>query len=154
MATYADGTTIAEVGDIVKCIKPRLSECYALNGDCTYKVECVFDEYVALDGLSGRNVYSHRFVLIKRIGAVPFKQEPPMNEPLVDLVNHPPHYAGLSPEPVDVIEAWQLEWHEGNAMKYIARAKNKGERVQDLRKAAWYLNRKADVLEKNSARDT
>ena len=78
--------------------------------------------------------------------AVKHEQSPP----LVDLVNHPPHYAALVPEPVDVIEAWQLEWHEGSAVKYIARAKNKGERVQDLRKAAWYLTRKADLIEKNS----
>lgn len=76
--------------------------------------------------------------------------KPEQSPPLVDLVNHPPHYASLSPEPVDVIEAWQLEWHEGNAMKYIARAKSKGERVQDLRKAAWYLNRKADLIEGQS----
>jgi hypothetical protein len=68
----------------------------------------------------------------------------------IDNVNHPPHYTAMQPEPVDVIEAWNLEWHEGNAMKYIARARYKGNRVEDLRKAAWYLLRKVEYLEQQA----
>jgi hypothetical protein len=66
-----------------------------------------------------------------------------------DNVNHPPHYASQKIEAIDVIEALELEFHEGNAFKYIARAKLKGNRIEDLRKAAWYLTRKADYLESN-----
>lgn len=61
----------------------------------------------------------------------------------VDLINQPPHYALLTPEPITVIESWHLGFHLGNAVKYIARAgKKEGAPIlQDLAKAAWYLNR-------------
>lgn len=68
-----------------------------------------------------------------------------------NLINHPPHYADLTPEPIDVIESWQLGFHEANALKYIARARSKGSEEQDLRKAAWYLIRKADKLASKGA---
>jgi hypothetical protein len=53
----------------------------------------------------------------------------------------PRHYRRLSPEPVDVIEAWDLGFHLGNAVKYIARAGHKGDVIEDLSKARWYLDR-------------
>lgn len=65
-----------------------------------------------------------------------------------DQVNHPKHYASLNPEPIDVIEAWGLCFHLGSALKYLARHDRKGSPITDLRKAAWYINRKADILEK------
>lgn len=56
-----------------------------------------------------------------------------------DPVTRPAHYA-LSPEPLDVIEAWGLGYHEGNVVKYITRWRRKNG-VEDLRKAAEYLRR-------------
>lgn len=64
-----------------------------------------------------------------------------------DSVDHPPHYSSLTPEPIDVIEAWQLGFCEGNAVKYIARARYKKRESEDLRKAAWYLLRRAEQLD-------
>jgi hypothetical protein len=58
-----------------------------------------------------------------------------------DAINHPPHYTATSIEPIDVIEAWELGFHLGNAVKYIARAEHKGTQLEDLRKARWYLDR-------------
>ncbi len=58
----------------------------------------------------------------------------------LDMVNHPPHYARLKPEPIDVIEAWRLPYHLGNVVKYIARHDAKGG-IEDLAKARWYLDR-------------
>jgi hypothetical protein len=58
-----------------------------------------------------------------------------------DAVSHPPHYNAGKIEVIDAIEDWELGFHLGNAVKYIARAKHKGTELQDLRKAAWYLNR-------------
>lgn len=66
---------------------------------------------------------------------------------MIDYVNAPPHYANLKPEPIDVIEAWALEFAEGTALAYIARARFKGDEMGDLRKAVWYLNRKIKQLE-------
>lgn len=66
----------------------------------------------------------------------------------LDNVDHPPHYADIGKyEPIDVIEDWDLEYHTGCALKYIARFKHKGKPAEDLRKAAWYLMRYADLLE-------
>lgn len=52
----------------------------------------------------------------------------------------PNHYK-LTPEPVDVINAWGLNFCEGNALKYIARAGCKaGQSAEsDLIKAIDYL---------------
>lgn len=57
-----------------------------------------------------------------------------------DTVTRPKHYAGLTPEPIDVIESWGLGYHEGNVLKYVSRWRAKGG-VEDLRKAAEYLRR-------------
>lgn len=59
-----------------------------------------------------------------------------------DPVNHPAHYtAYVGIEVIDLTE--QLNFNRGNAVKYIARAglKSKQSEVEDLRKAAWYLER-------------
>ena len=59
----------------------------------------------------------------------------------IDPVNHPPHYTFGNIEPIDVIEDWDLGFHLGNALTYIARARHKGSEKQDLDKALWYINR-------------
>jgi hypothetical protein len=58
-----------------------------------------------------------------------------------DRINHPSHYTFSVIEPIDVIEAWGLGFHLGNVLKYVARADYKGSSIEDLKKAAWYLNR-------------
>lgn len=58
-----------------------------------------------------------------------------------DIVNHPPHYKGNGIECIDVIEAFGLGFNLGNAVKYILRAGKKGDRIEDIRKAMWYLER-------------
>jgi len=68
-----------------------------------------------------------------------------------DLVNHPPHYTFGTIEVIEVIEDWDLGYHLGNAVKYIARSPHKGDEIQDLHKARWYLNRHIDNLEKQHA---
>lgn len=58
-----------------------------------------------------------------------------------DVVNQPPHYTFGSVEVIDALEAWDLGFHAGNVVKYVARAKHKGNELQDLKKARWYLER-------------
>lgn len=60
-----------------------------------------------------------------------------------DTVNHPAHYGGEDNpyEAIKVIEAWELDFALGNAVKYIARAGKKGSAKEDLQKARWYLER-------------
>jgi hypothetical protein len=63
----------------------------------------------------------------------------------MNQINNPTHYGGESNpyEAIKVIEAWDLDFHLGNVVKYIARAgkKNPDKRLEDLRKAEWYLQR-------------
>ena len=57
-------------------------------------------------------------------------------------VDHPDYYKTGGIEAIDVIEAWGLGFNLGNVVKYIARAGRKtADSLQDLRKAAWYLDR-------------
>lgn len=68
-----------------------------------------------------------------------------------EKVNHPAHYGGAENpyEAIKIIEAWNLNFCLGNALKYILRAGKKDEnQVQDLEKALWYLNRELSQLKK------
>jgi hypothetical protein len=62
---------------------------------------------------------------------------------MTEHINHPAHYGGADDpyEAIKVIEAWGLGFNLGNAIKYIARADRKGDAIEDLRKARWYLDR-------------
>jgi len=62
---------------------------------------------------------------------------------MAEQVNHPPHYGGEDNtyEAIKVIEAWELGFNLGNAVKYIARADHKGTPIIGLHKARWYLDR-------------
>ena len=62
----------------------------------------------------------------------------PKNE---DVINHPSHYTRGNIEVIDFIEDQQLPYHLGNVIKYIARAGHKGDKLEDLKKARWYLDR-------------
>lgn len=72
-----------------------------------------------------------------------FKDTP--DEP--DMVNHPPHYTRGKVETIDALES-AVEGLEGkeagltwNVIKYMWRWKFKGNPLQDLRKAEFYLKR-------------
>lgn len=65
-----------------------------------------------------------------------------------EKVDHPPHYGGdTTYEHIKVVEAWDLGYVLGNATKYICRAEKKGQRLEDLKKARWYLDYEIQRLE-------
>lgn len=69
-----------------------------------------------------------------------------------DPVDHPSHYTAGGIECIDAIEAAMtteafVGFCRGNAMKYVWRAGLKGDPAEDLRKAAWYLERAAVALD-------
>ena len=68
-----------------------------------------------------------------------------------DNVNHPSHYTSGNIEVIDFIEDQKLDYHLGNAVKYISRAgkKDPAKIVEDLQKAVWYINRKINLLTNN-----
>ena len=80
-------------------------------------------------------------VLVKRADEEQINQPPS----IVD----PPHYRSLTPEPIDVIEAWNLDRYLSNVVKYISRAGEKpgAAEIDDLKKARRWLTRKINKLE-------
>jgi hypothetical protein len=66
-----------------------------------------------------------------------------------DPVNHPTHYTAYQGlEVIDLTE--QMNFNRGNAVKYLCRAglKDPDNEIQDLEKAAWYINREIQRLYK------
>ena len=65
-------------------------------------------------------------------------------------VNHPDHYGGKDNtyEAIKIIEAYDLNFSLGNAIKYIIRAgKKNSNAIEDLEKAKWYVQRQIEFLE-------
>jgi Protein of unknwon function (DUF3310) len=69
-----------------------------------------------------------------------------------ESINHPAHYGGEDNpyEAIKVVEAWSLGFCLGNVVKYVSRAGKKGDPLEDLKKARWYLNREIENLERIS----
>lgn len=64
---------------------------------------------------------------------------------MANTVDHPDHYKAGNLEVIDIIEEFGLDFHLGNAIKYILRAGRKTEDpVEDLEKAVWYIHRFLD----------
>ena len=81
------------------------------------------------------------------ISPEPVKAEPVKAEPVkADPVNHPAHYLAGGIETIDFIEAKKLGYNLGNVVKYITRSGLKGNQLEDLRKAQWYLTREINTL--------
>lgn len=74
-------------------------------------------------------------------------------EPGYDPVTKPEHYTSGGIEVIDFIEAIGVGYHLGNVIKYVSRAGKKSQdtRLQDLKKAQWYLNREIEKEETNNA---
>ena len=61
-----------------------------------------------------------------------------------DPVSHPPHYT-QHPSGVECIRITEhMGFCLGNAVKYIWRADLKGDAIEDLKKARWYIDREIE----------
>ena len=70
-----------------------------------------------------------------------------------ERVNHPAHY-NASPSGIEVIDiAEHLNFCLGNVVKYVLRADHKGNDIEDLEKASWYLNREIARRKDNRGTD-
>lgn len=71
-------------------------------------------------------------VILGRVGVLP------------DPVEHPAHYTN-HPSGVECIQITEhMGFCLGNAIKYIWRADEKGDAIEDLRKAKWYIEREIE----------
>ena len=68
-----------------------------------------------------------------------------MNDP----VNHPVHYTS-HPSGVEAIDITEfMSFCLGNVIKYVMRADYKTDRLEDLQKARWYLEREISREQSN-----
>lgn len=72
---------------------------------------------------------------------------PNISQPVADKFN-PSYYISNGLESINVIEAFDLGFQLGNAVKYILRAGKKDSAIYDLKKARWYLDRQIANLER------
>ena len=96
--------------------------------------------------VTGRLMMARPGPMVEVVGSSPDEASITMIEPQPDPVNHPPHYKAGGIETIDFIEAKKLNYNLGNVVKYITRADLKGNRKQDLEKAAWYLKRELGAV--------
>jgi len=83
----------------------------------------------------------------------PVVTEAPKTKPDADMVNHPAHYCNGDIECWDAMMStfgaeWMRAYANVSAFKYNWRAKHKGKFAEDMRKAAWYNTRAAELEEK------
>lgn len=69
-----------------------------------------------------------------------------------DPVNHPAHYTA-HPSGIECIEVVEeFNFCVGNAVKYLWRAGLKGDAIEDLQKARWYIDREIGRLTERKGR--
>lgn len=95
---------------------------------------------VALASFAGVNTLKEEVTLVSRAGHT--------SQPETAEID-PTHYKALDPEPVDVMDAWDLSRWLAQVVKYVARAGKKpnNDAVTDLKKAHRYLSREIARLE-------
>jgi hypothetical protein len=135
----------ATTSQIAKACKVGTQYVYQVRADAKKRITKSIEEHMD-------NIHAMRLGRPKLRMQASFDREPPtitMEDPRVpqfDNVNHPAHYRAGGIETIDFIEAKDLNYRLGNAVKYITRAKHKGNQLEDLKKAQWYLNREIDKL--------
>lgn len=60
------------------------------------------------------------------------------------------HYKGFAIQPLEFIVANNLDFLQGNVVKYVVRYKDKGG-IEDLKKARHYLDLLIELMEKNES---
>jgi len=71
-----------------------------------------------------------------------------------DSINHPSHYNKGKIEVIEFIEDQDTGYHLSNVLKYVCRSPHKGNEIDDLKKAKWYLERKIKILQGDNANET
>ena len=75
-----------------------------------------------------------------------------------EMVNRPLHYGGADNpyEAIKVIEAWEADFNIGTTLRYLCRCGKKTiggsaeeMRLEDLKKARWYLDREIQNIKKS-----
>jgi hypothetical protein len=137
----------AKAGEVAKATGVDVSYVYAIVSKAKKKaVDTAFQLTQGRRKMRGRPPMRMRTIAL---GLSEFSAKDRMvNTHAKDNVNHPEHYKTGGIETIDFIEAKSLGYHLGNVVKYVTRADHKGNRLEDLKKAQWYLKRAISNLEK------
>ena len=140
---YIASNPRAKAGDVAKALKVSVDSVY----QATYLAKKqAKSKLSSVPSKRGRPIKNLRSKLDRSITELTNK----LNKArIVDAVNHPPHYKAGGIETIDFIEAKSLSYNLGNVVKYITRADHKGNTLEDLKKAQWYLNREIQTMEKS-----
>ena len=65
----------------------------------------------------------------------------------------PDHYKGNRFEAIDIIEDYELGFNLGNVIKYVLRAGKKNDKLEDFKKAEWYIKREIELMERVNRTD-
>lgn len=117
------------------------------------------DSITAMEGtLQGEDMIAKPNVVGIDINGVPINTLPyvpvePINQPkskTTEQVTHPGHYNQNPLECIDAIEGSMSTdefagFLKGNVLKYLWRYKHKGNPIEDLKKAEWYLAKLREV---------
>ena len=63
------------------------------------------------------------------------------------------HYSKHKIQPWDIIDEYNLDYYDGNALKYLLRRKDPTKRVEDLKKAIHYLEKSIQNEENRNKKD-
>ena len=140
MRQYYNGNPTATVNEVAKKFNTTYQTAYMVRREMqnkTPKAKPLTGKFKRIAVFSsGKSITD----MIREQGG-PTDEEMMNAPPKSDPVNHPAHYKVGGIETIDFIEAKALGYHLGNAVKYITRADHKGNRLQDLQKAKWYIDR-------------
>jgi len=137
---YIASNPTAKAGDVAKALKVSVNSVYQTTHLAKKKATPQFKTIVV--STSGKS-----FSPNARMSKALFSDPPQRGTQ--DNVNHPPHYKAGGIETIDFIEAKSLNYNLGNVIKYITRADLKGNKLEDLQKAQWYLNREVQTMRKS-----
>lgn len=116
------------------------------EGDCSGRITCKAEK------VSG----SRNDLRIQFVDDIPEGDTTPINveleeDNLHEQINHPEHYNTGRIEVYDFLRDQKLPYPLANAVKYIARCRFKGQKIEDIKKAIWYLER---YIEESFASDS
>ncbi len=120
----------------------NISELLSISDEAKYQIGEINNNYV-------NEVMSTHYNNIDKVEKNLKSIEDLENETIIEnsMVNHPQHYQSSKIEVIDIIDEFNLDFALGNVVKYILRSEKKGKQLEDLQKAAWYLNHKIKKLE-------
>jgi hypothetical protein len=133
----AEGKTVKEIVAKLKCDASLVYTVRRnLNGKKTHKSKKV--KGAGIDQVLEDRIKEAKEKMLESMSIPTFLKADPIN---------PDHYKQNGIETINVIEAWGLNYRLGNVVKYVSRANHKGNYLEDLKKARWYLDREISHYE-------